>query len=130
MSLGGIDLLYGTECMVLMKFLQISPLWWVAALGFVPILATISTFLSLGFFPRGLKQLPCLLCRVVMGFSGWSAGKEPACQYRRYKRCGFDKVRKIPWRRKWKPTPVWEIPWTEEPGGPQRSMGLQKIGYD
>ena len=50
MSLEGIDLLYGTVCMVLMKFLQIS-LWWVAALGFVPILATISTFLSLSFFP-------------------------------------------------------------------------------
>ena len=27
-------------------------------------------------------------------------------------------VRKIPWRRKWQPTPVaWRIPWTEEPGG-------------
>ena len=29
-------------------------------------------------------------------------------------------VRKIPWRRKWQPTPVFlpgESPWTEEPGG-------------
>ena len=37
-------------------------------------------------------------------------------------------VRKIPWRRKWQPTPVFllgEIPWTEEPGGLQ-STGLQK----
>ena len=37
-------------------------------------------------------------------------------------------VRKIPWRRKWQPTPVfltWEMPWTEEPGGLQ-STGLQK----
>ena len=39
---------------------------------------------------RGLKQLPCLLCRVLMGFPGGSAGKEPACQCRRYKRCGLD----------------------------------------
>ena len=32
------------------------------------------------------------------------SGKEPACQYRR---SGFDPwVEKIPWRRKWKPTPV------------------------
>ena len=24
---------------------------------------------------------------------------------------------------------AWEIPWTEEPGGPQ-SMGLQRVGHD
>ena len=39
----------------------------------------------------------------------WRAadGKEPACQCRRHKRCGFDPwVRKIPWKRKWQPTPV------------------------
>jgi len=37
-------------------------------------------------------------------------------------------VGKIPWKRKWQPTPVvltWEIPWTEEPGGLQ-STGSQK----
>ena len=43
-------------------------------------------------------------------------------------------VRKIPWRRKWQPTPVflygkssilaWKIPWTEKPGWLQ-SMGSQ-----
>ena len=33
--------------------------------------------------------------------------KEPACQCRRHKRCGFDPwVWKIPWRRAWQPTPV------------------------
>ena len=33
--------------------------------------------------------------------------KEPTCQCRRHKRCIFDPwVRKIPWRRKWHPTPV------------------------
>ena len=33
-------------------------------------------------------------------------------------RPGFDPwVGKIPWRRKWQPTPVlWKTPWTEEPG--------------
>ena len=37
----------------------------------------------------------------------WFSGKESACQYRRHKRCGFDPwVRKSPWWRKWKPTPV------------------------
>ena len=35
------------------------------------------------------------------------SGKEPACQHRTLKRCGFNPwVRKIPRRRKWQPTPV------------------------
>ena len=34
-----------------------------------------------------------------MGFPGGTGGKEPACQHRRRKRCGFNLwVRKIPWR--------------------------------
>ena len=41
------------------------------------------------------------------GFPGGTIGKEPACQWRRHKRHGFDPwVGKIPWRRKWQPTPV------------------------
>ena len=40
-------------------------------------------------------------------FLGGTSGKEPACQCRRHKRHRFDPwVRKIPWRRKWQPTPV------------------------
>ena len=38
------------------------------------------------------------------------------------------RVVKIPWRRKWQPTPVFlpgKIPWTEEPGGLQ-SLGGHK----
>ena len=36
-----------------------------------------------------------------------ASGKEPACQCRRQKRHGFNLwVGKIPWRRAWKPTPV------------------------
>ena len=46
----------------------------------------------------------------------WLSGKEPACQC---SRCALDPwVGKIPWRRKWKPTPstlAWRIPWTEAP---------------
>ena len=38
---------------------------------------------------------------------GWDCGKESACQCRRQKRRRFDPwARKIPWRRKWQPTPV------------------------
>ena len=41
------------------------------------------------------------------GFPDGSADKESACQYRRSKRHGFHSwVGKIPWRRKWQPTPV------------------------
>ena len=37
----------------------------------------------------------------------WLSGQEPACQCRRCKRHRFDpQVGKIPWRRKWQPTPV------------------------
>ena len=55
-----------------------------------------------------------------MGFPGGASGKEPSCQCRRHKRCGFDPwVGKVPRRRAWQPTPVFlpgESPWTEEPG--------------
>ena len=41
------------------------------------------------------------------GFPGGASGKEPACQCRRCKGCGFDPwVGKIPWRGKLLPTPV------------------------
>ena len=49
------------------------------------------------FFPRSY----------FWGFPGGASGKESACQCRRCKRGGFNPwVRKIPWRRKWQPTPV------------------------
>ena len=66
---------------------------------------------------------------LIMGLLWWLGGKESACQCRRRK---FDPwVRKIPWRRKWQPNPVF-LPgkchgW--EPGGLQ-SMGWQKVGPD
>ena len=41
------------------------------------------------------------------GFPGGTSGKESACQCRRHKRCKCDPwVRKIPWRRTWRPNPV------------------------
>ena len=43
----------------------------------------------------------------VKGFPGGARGKEPACQCWRHERCGFNAwTGKIPWRRKWQPTPV------------------------
>ena len=41
------------------------------------------------------------------GFPSGPSGKEHTCQCRRHKRHRFDPwVWKIPWRRKWQPTPV------------------------
>ena len=65
---------------------------------------------------------------IVGGFNtpGGSDGKSVCLQCRRP---GFDPwVGKIPWRRKWQPTPSilgWEIPWTEESGRLQ-SIGSQE----
>ena len=43
----------------------------------------------------------------TQGFPHGASGKEPACQCRRHKRCGFNpRVRKIPWRRTWQSTPI------------------------
>ena len=42
-----------------------------------------------------------------VGFLGGASGKDSACQCRRCKKLGFHPwIRKIPWRRKWQPTPV------------------------
>ena len=52
-------------------------------------------------------RLPCYYnigLIVVPGLPRWLSGKEPTSQYRRHR---FDCwVRKISWRRKWQPTPV------------------------
>ena len=43
----------------------------------------------------------------VQGFPRWLSNEESFCQCRRCRRWDFDPwVRKIPWSRKWKPTPV------------------------
>ena len=50
-----------------------------------------------------VKDLQLLL----KGFPGDASGKESSCQCRRCKRQGFDPwLWKIPWSRKWQPTPV------------------------
>ena len=64
-------------------------------LGKVPFAHFFSVALSLSLLlaPFPVLRLPC-----------WLSGKEPVCQCRRHR---FDLwVRKIPWRRKWQPTPV------------------------
>ena len=65
------------------------------------------------FFPYGYPVVPApfienfpfsisLLC-----WNSSASGKEPTCQCRRLKRCGFHSwVGQIPWRRTWQSTPV------------------------
>ena len=51
--------------------------------------------------------MPCFIYVPIAGLPWWLSSKETACHYRRLKRCRFDPwVRKIPWSRKWQPTPV------------------------
>ena len=53
----------------------------------------------------------------------WCSVKEPSCLYRR---CGFDPlIRKILWRRKWQPTPVFLL---EESHGQSSLMGYSPWG--
>ena len=52
-------------------------------------------------YPNDKFDLPSVI------FPGGTSGKEPTCQCRRCKRCGFKPCfRKIPWRRTWQPTPI------------------------
>ena len=51
-----------------------------------------------------------MISRIVYrkrGFPGGASDKEPTCQCRRHKRCGFNSwVGKLSWRRPLQPTPV------------------------
>ena len=67
------------------------------------------------------------------GLYKWCTGKESVCQCERNKRCRFNAwVRKIPWRKKWQPTPVFLPGESHE----KRSLvgyspcGSQKVGHD
>ena len=52
-------------------------------------------------------QQEILRSKKFQGFPGGASGKEPTCQCRGCKKCGFDPcVGKIPWRRDWQSTPV------------------------
>ena len=48
-----------------------------------------------------------IMVYIYDGVPRWHSSKESTCQWRRYRRHGFDSwIRKIPWRRKWLPTPA------------------------
>ena len=76
------------------------------------------------------------LSRATGGFQDGASGKEPARQFGRHKRHGFDpwvgKIPLLPWRRKWQPTPVF---FPEESHGQRSFMdyspwGHKRVRYD
>ena len=60
--------------------------------------------------PTDCLKIICSFVSVVvicgLGLPWWLSGKESACHCRRHRRRGQSLDRKIPWRRKWQPTPV------------------------
>jgi len=62
----------------------------------------------------------------MLDFPSGARGKECACQCTRYKRCWFDPW-KIPWRRAWKPTPVF-LP-GEHDGQRRATIGSQRVRH-
>ena len=84
-------------------------------------------------FRRGEQRTSLVMTLSQMDFPGGTSGKKPACQPRRYRRCGFDPcVRKIPLEEgmaTYSAILAWRIPWTEDPGGLQ-SIGLQRVGHN
>ena len=56
--------------------------------------------------PTGIMDLSNLFY-ISYHIPRWLSGKESACWYRTSRWCGFNPwVRKIPWRKRWQPTPV------------------------
>ena len=88
----------------------------------IPHLATKVTFITHKFI--------CIIAILTSlpGFPGGNSGKESAYQRRRHKTHSFDSwVRKIPWRRKWQPTPVFLAGKFHE----QRSLcGSHRVGHN
>ena len=67
----------------------------------------------MGYRPRGLKESDMskrLSTHCLQGLPRWRTGKESACRHRRHEKLRSTRVhpwvRKIPWRRKLQPTPV------------------------
>ena len=69
---------------------------------------------------------------MAWSFPGGSSDKESTCQCWRHKRHGFDPwVGKIPWRRKWQPTPVFLQKKSRDKGAWQATVhGSQRVGHD
>ena len=90
-------------------------------------------FLSAKLMSGTILGYYIIICISLWGFPGGASGEEPACQWGRHKRYGFDSwTGKIPWKRKMTTHSsilAWKSTWTEETGRLQ-SMGSQRVGHD
>ena len=70
----------------------------------------------------------------VYGLPRWLSGKKSSCQCRRCKRHRFDpQVGKIPWSRKWQPTPIFlcgKFHRQRRPMGYIQSMVTQRVRHE
>ena len=97
--------LYLTSCTVSPKIRHRIIEFWTGR--FLKTLFQVTTFVFFSANTVGFKQNLRLFILHHGGFGDDCSDKEPACQCRRYKRCGFNSwVGKILWRRKWQLTPV------------------------
>jgi len=70
---------------------------------------------------------------IMQGLPGGTSGKEPACPRRRRKTHGFNPwlaKTKIPWRRKWQPTPVFLPGQFHGQRSQLQPTGSQKVRHD
>ena len=77
--------------------------------GLVQLSSSLSGFLMHLWLASGetIARWFSMTSATYLGFPGGSCGKEPACQFRKQKRCWFNSwVGKVPWRRAWQSTPV------------------------
>ena len=77
-------------------------------------------FMLAHLFPPNIYQLHVRQWMIPLTIPRWLSGKESGCRCRKLR---FDpQVRKIPWRRKWQPTPVFL---------PRESYGQRSlVGYN
>ena len=70
--------------------------------------SAVSPAVAGGFFTTEAGKHVLLADKInFLNTRGGTCGKESTCNYRRSKRCRFHSwVRKIPWKRKWQPSPV------------------------
>ena len=63
--------------------------------------------MSMFLYTKGELWLKLSILPIKIKLPMWLSGKESACQCRKLRRCWLDPWDgKIPWRRKWQPTPV------------------------
>ena len=70
-----------------------------------------------------------LLPAFWFGITSAASGKEPTCQYRRPKSCGFGKIPLQEGMATHSSILAWRIPWTEKPGR-LHTMWCQRVGHD